>query len=279
MSGTKVWQRMRTGAGWLAGLMLLTHCGGADEAVKGEQPPTEQTAEKTAELDSCEAVVQVEDLEVVATDDTYVTAALPDATYGGLDKVIVDGDPQSEVYLKFDVTYAQLQGGTIVRAKLQLLAVDGTTDGPALYQTGTEWSEQTLTWNNRPGWGSGLKLGDLGAIQTSVRVEYDVLPAVQTAGTYGFVLVPTSGDGADFLSSESGRAHLMPQLALTVAKSVCTRRGAGGDVSWTRMRGGENHQSVSGRLAMAPDGSFVTVGRFTERGNFGGRALHRYRRQ
>jgi hypothetical protein len=269
MLGMKVWRRMRTGAGWLAGVMLLTHCGGAEEAVKDGPPRTGDTAEKTAELDSCEAVVQVEDLEVVATDDTYVTPAIPGATYGGLDRVVVDGDPQSEVYLKFNLTHGHLQGGTLVRARLQLYAVDGTTDGPALYRTGTEWSEETLSWNTRPGWGSLPKLGDLGAINTNTRVEYDLTPVVTEPGTYAFALAPTSGNGADFASSESGRAHLMPQLALTVAKSVCTRRGTGGDVAWTWMRGGESHQAADGRLAMAADGSFVTVARFNERGNFG----------
>ena len=267
MSGMKVWRGVRRGAGWLAGLMLLTHCGGAEEAVRdGQQPPPGSTAEKAAELDSCEAVVQVEEIEVVATEDTYVAEATPGATHGGLDRLVVDGSPKSEAYLKFNVTQDQLQGGTIVRARLQLGAVDGTSDGPALYRAGTEWSEETLSWNTRPG--QIVKLGDLGAFHTSALVEYDVTQVVTEPGTYGFALVPTSTDGADFLASESGRARLMPHLDLTVAKSVCTRKGTGGDVSWTRTYGGEGYQNSWGRMAAAADSSRSSRGRATTCGRW-----------
>ena len=276
MSGKTMWRRMRTGAGWLAGLMLLTHCGGAEEAKQEEQPLSGDTAQETAELDACEAVVQLENLRVAATEDTYASATDPTAAHGGLDRIVVDANPQSEGYLKFNVSPAQLQGGVIVRAKLQLNALDGTSDGPALYQTGTDWSEALLNWNNRPGYASGALLGDQGSIITGQLVEYDVTQVVTAAGTFGFALVPTSGDGADFRSSESSATTLVPRLALTVARSVCTRKGTGGDVAWTRMRGGEGFQllpTVTGGMDAASDGSFVTLATYSEQGNFGGQTF------
>ncbi|AFE04315.1 hypothetical protein COCOR_01825 [Corallococcus coralloides DSM 2259] len=271
MSGKKMWRRMRMSAGWMAGLMLLTHCGGAEESVKDGD-----TAQETAELDACEAVVQVENLRVVVTEDTYASATAPTATHGGLDRVVVDANPQSEGFLKFNVPQALLQGGVIVRAKLQLNAVDGSSDGPALYQTGTDWSEASLNWNNRPGHASGALLGDQGSIITHQLVEYDVTSVVMEPGTFGFVLVPTSGDGTDFRSSESTGTTLVPRLDLTVAKSVCTRKGTGGDVAWTRVRGGEGFQSFptrAGGMDAAADGSFVTLAAYNEQGNFGGQTF------
>jgi hypothetical protein len=282
MLGMQVWRRVRTGAGWLAGMMLLTHCGGAEEGVKDGQPPVGDTAEEAAELGSCEAMVQMEQLTVFATEDTHASAASPTTTYGELDRVVVDGDPRTEAFLKFNITYQQLQGGTIVRAKLHLNALDGTNDGPALYRTGTDWSEGTLNWDNRPGHASSYLMGDYGSIFTNQNVEYDVTPAVTEAGAYGFVLVPMSTDGVDFRSSEHREANLAPRLALTVAKSVCTRTGTGGDVAWTLTRGGEGHQSFSAigkNMATAADGSFVTLASFSGQGNFGGQPLtgwHRF---
>ncbi|MHA7628941.1 CBM96 family carbohydrate-binding protein [Corallococcus sp. M7] len=276
MSGKKMWRRMRTGAGWLAGMMLLTHCGGAEERVKDGQPLSGDTGQQTAELDACEAVVQLENLRVVATEDTYAAATDPTATHGEFDRLVVDANPQTEGFLKFNVPHALLQGGVIVRAKLQLNAVDGSSDGPALYQTGTEWSEASLNWNNRPGHASGLFLGDQGSIITHQLVEYDVTPVVTEPGTFGFVLVPTSGDGTDFRSLESSGTTLVPRLDLTVAKSVCTRRGTGGDVAWTWTRGGEGTQSLdaaSEGMDAAPDGSFVTLASYSGQGNFGGQTF------
>ena len=53
------------------------------------------------------------------------------------------------------------------------VVVDGSTDGPALYRVGMDWSADTLTWKTRPA-RVGSALGDLGAVGNHTPVEFDV---------------------------------------------------------------------------------------------------------
>ncbi|WP_164015379.1 DUF7594 domain-containing protein [Pyxidicoccus trucidator] len=269
MSGLKSWRRVRAGAGWMAGLMLLTHCGGVEEAGERGESPTEAPAKQTAALDTCEQDVAYETVIVGGLEDTYVAAAQPDAANGGVSKLLVDGDPRMEAYLRFNLSSTDLRNSPVIQVRLQLYATDGSTDGPAIYSTTTNWSASSLTWNTRPT-RTGEALADLGAVTTSSLVEYDVTPAVTGPGTYSFALVPTGGNGVDFLATESGQGGLMPQLAVTVARLYCTRRGTGGDLDQAFQRGGPKQQWWDGSMAVGPDGSFVVAARYEEQGHFGG---------
>ena len=70
--------------------------------------------------------------------------------------MVVDGasDPDQEGYLRFAVSGIPR---AVQSAKLRVYdTTNGTNNGPAVYATGTAWSETGLTWNNRPGRTSGL---------------------------------------------------------------------------------------------------------------------------
>lgn len=272
MSGMLLWKQMRTGAGWLAGMIILTHCGGVGEIGEGSQGTAEDPAQQTAALDNCEPRVGYEDIEVRGLQDTYVVAAQPGATYGGASTLLVDGDPRMEAYLRFTLSPSDLQGGSITRVRLQLYATDGSTDGPAIYRTATDWNPATLTWNTRPARTSEA-LGDLGEVITFTRVEYDVSQVVTGPGTYSFALVPTGGNGVDFRATEYGLTGQVPQLTLTVARTYCTRRGTGGDVTWAWTRGGQGHQWVEDAMAVGADGGFVVATTYSPSGNFGGQTF------
>jgi hypothetical protein len=93
---------------------------------------------------------------------------------------------------------------------LRLCSNDATSNGPALYATDPDWTESTITWQNRPA-RLGAPLGDLGSISAGRWYEFDVTGVVTGPGTYSFELAATSTDGVHFRSREasSNRPELM----------------------------------------------------------------------
>jgi beta-glucanase (GH16 family) len=149
--------------------------------------------------------------------DTSVLEADQSGNYGmetGLQVDRSDGDDLSaEIYLRFTVPgFAD----PVWKAVLRLFVSNGSADGPALYGTSSNWSEESLTWNTRPSKTTAV-VADLGRITAGSWVEYDVTALVAGAGTYDFVLATTSTDGTDFSSRE---AINRPQLVVTVAATL-----------------------------------------------------------
>lgn len=187
--------------------------------------------------------------------DTTVAEATPNTGASGDGLLVADGSPRQEAYLFFNVPANR----PIRAARLRLHARDGSWDGPALYRVSSSWTGGDLTWNTRPAL-NGPPLVDLGAVRTGARVELDVSSAVTGPGTYGFALVPTSGDGVDFTSRE-GAAGFRPELVLTYDEPSCAYVGDGieGTVAWTRHIGAAGEEGLH---AMAADGSggYVVLG-------------------
>jgi hypothetical protein len=117
-----------------------------------------------------------------------------------------------ESFLRFTVTGAP--AGSVASAKLRLHSTsDGTADGPAVYTTGTNWSETTLNWNTRPA-PTSAATDDKGAIAANSWVEYDVTPFVTGNGTYSFRLATSSTDGVYFSQREA--STFRPELVVTL---------------------------------------------------------------
>ncbi|MFP2905427.1 DNRLRE domain-containing protein [Pyxidicoccus sp. 3LFB2] len=146
--------------------------------------------------------------------DATARAAEPTRNFGTAAHLYVDQQPDEESFLRFQVSGVT---GTVSRAVLRIYAENGSTGGPALYRTGASWAEWTLTWNTRPAREGGT-LGQRSG-STGQWLEYDVTSQVSGNGAVGFVLVPTSSDGADFASREATNAGTRPQLVLTVDSS------------------------------------------------------------
>ena len=70
--------------------------------------------------------------------------AKPTTNFGTTPTLDVDGSPVIESYLRFPVTGLT---GTVRRATLRLWVTDKSVDGPAVYPTGTAWTETGITWN------------------------------------------------------------------------------------------------------------------------------------
>jgi hypothetical protein len=81
------------------------------------------------------------------------------------------------------------------------------------------WSENTITWTNRPAVTSGA-IEDKAAISSGSWVEYNVALVVTGNGTYSFRLAQTSTDGVDFRSREYSDSTLRPQLVVTTIQAA-----------------------------------------------------------
>jgi hypothetical protein len=124
-------------------------------------------------------------------------------------RVDAGADPDVETYLRFSVSGVS---GSVQSATLRLYAFNGTGNGPAVYGTGTGWTETGLTWANKPAPTSAAR-DDKGAIAVNTWVEYDVTPFVTGNGTVSLRLAGTSSDGVDFNAREA--AGNRPELIVT----------------------------------------------------------------
>jgi acid phosphatase type 7 len=151
--------------------------------------------------------------------DAQVSEDNPDFNYGARTELLVNGgaDPDVVSYLRFSVSGVT---APVQRATLRLWVREngGTRDGPALYATGTDWTEADLTWTTRPA-AIGSVLDDTEKIASSTWVEYDVTPAVSGDGPIAFVLVASSADGVIFHSREGENP---PQLVLMTGHEPLT---------------------------------------------------------
>jgi chitodextrinase len=141
------------------------------------------------------------------TADAIVREASPSTNAGSSAGLRVDGgsDPDVETYIRFSVPTL---GGALQRATLRLWVTSPTANGPAVYATGSGWTESGITWTNRPA-RTGAGVADAGALATGTWASFDVTPLVTGPGIYNLALAGTSTDGVDFSSREGANA---PQL-------------------------------------------------------------------
>jgi chitodextrinase len=145
-----------------------------------------------------------------AAADARVEEAAPGTNFAVANlRVDAGSDPDVETYLRFSVTG---MSGSAQSAKLRLYAFNGTGNGPAVYATGSGWTETGLTWASKPAPTSAAR-DDKGAIGANTWVEYDVTPFVTGNGAVSFRLAGTSSDGVDFNAREA--AANRPELVVT----------------------------------------------------------------
>ena len=145
--------------------------------------------------------------------DARVSEASPTTNYGTNAYIRTDGgaDPDVDSYLKYTVSGL---AGAIQSAKLRVFAYTGSADGPAVFTTGTGWTEAAVNWNNRPA-PTSAAADDKGTVATNSWIEYNVAPFITGNGTYSFRLATTSTDGVDIRSREYTDTTQRPQLVVT----------------------------------------------------------------
>lgn len=129
------------------------------------------------------------------TTDATVDQARPTTNLGGSSQLLVDADTGKGLdrwaYLKASVSGLT---GRIDRAALRVWVTNPTGDGPRVYPTSTGWTGASITWRTKPA-ATGAAVSDAARIPSGAWVDLDVTAIVRGAGTYGFIVVPTSGDG------------------------------------------------------------------------------------
>jgi hypothetical protein len=191
--------------------------------------------------------------------DGFVSQSEPYRNFSSELELQVDESPRLESYLQFDV---DTQGMTVGKAWLEFLVTNPTSNGPLLYRARSDWTEQNLTWNTRPGLSTSA-VGNLGSVSASSHVTYDLTGVVTDRGLHGFGLIPESSDGVAFSSGNEPEFGKAPRLIYTLESPLfCSYHGAGGGLSeWRRQYGGLGDESLDA-LAPRPQGGFVAAGRF-----------------
>jgi len=143
-----------------------------------------------------------------AAADARTAKAKPTTNFGTTPSLDVDGSPVVESYLRFPVTGL---AGPVRRATLRLWVTDRSVDGPAVYPTGSAWTETGITWATRPA-RTGAKTADLGAVAKGTWAEFDVTALVTGNGDRSFALAGPAADGTIFASREAANP---PELVVT----------------------------------------------------------------
>ena len=153
------------------------------------------------------------------TADTYVRSDAPATGSGGAAQVEVDGSPQQQTLLRFDV--AGLGGRPVLGAKLRLWVTNSSASGGEVHRLMAPFDELAATWSVRPAFDPGV-VGRLPRATAGQWSEVDVSSAVPGAGPVLLGALSTNSDGAWYASREAGAATA-PQLVLTLGDSSDTQ--------------------------------------------------------
>jgi hypothetical protein len=184
----------------------------------------DNTCDATEDCQSCEAdcgTCPPKTLTLEPVADSYVDEGSPSQNYGSATELLTDQGPDQQAVFRFTVAGVT---GPVYSAKLRLHVTNSSTDGPAVHTSKDSWTENAVTWNNRPQ-PDGAAIEDLGNVPTGW-LEIDVTSVVTSNGAITFLLVPTGSNGCDFNSRESSNK---PQLVIETVGGPPPKPDAGVD--------------------------------------------------
>ena len=146
--------------------------------------------------------------------DAKVSETTPGGTYGPAPELRVRGGTGGAYhsYLRFDLSGVD----AVQSAKLRLYCTDESPVGGLVFPTSTGWSENSITWANKPA-ATGGQIGSLGPVAANTWVEVDVTAATIGGGPVSFLLTSTSTNSAVYQSGETANP---PELVVQVATLV-----------------------------------------------------------
>jgi hypothetical protein len=163
----------------------------------------------TAELESSGSIEHLgrrARLVVKAAEDTHVQKRYPQLNKGSVSVLLVDGGnsamgdlDHAVAYLKFRFTVP----GKVLSVRFRIRnAGNPTRDAGRLCLVSEPWSEKKLTYANRPA--CGVELARLGKAAENQLIERTLKLDLEGRTELSLAIDPTSTDGVDFLSRESG---------------------------------------------------------------------------
>ncbi len=159
---------------------------------------------------------------VTAVADTMARQQAPSTASGSVASLLSDTQQTTGTasrvtsYLRFTVP-ALAAGERIAVSRLRLQVSNGTSNGPAVWRTGTGWTESTLRWNSgQPARSGTAAVGNFASMGTG-RVSTGV-SGVTASGAVSFQLYAEASNGLAFVSRESTTGSSRPQLVLTITR-------------------------------------------------------------
>lgn len=156
------------------------------------------------------AVPSGETVTVTAVDDALVSSRRPNNLYGTRTDIQVDGAPELNSYVKFDVPALT---GDVASATLRLYAETTDASGFEVYSVAdSNWDESTITYANAPAFGSFITHAP--STTANAWVEVDVTGQVAGSGLVSFGLAKGEAQSIGFSAHEgSFAAELLLELA------------------------------------------------------------------
>lgn len=152
-------------------------------------------------------------IEFPASNDCYVHNLEPNISFGSETSMLIGAKDGAEgsichSYVQFDM--AGYDGDVVQSAILRLYATEAAPAGSSqmfsLYLgAGDSWSEDTITWNNAPGFMPGSlseRTSDFQASWVSFDVTDQVASASEVGGKVSFAVVQNTGSWISFTTSE-----------------------------------------------------------------------------
>ena len=184
----------------------------ADEMAAGDfqLPFSMLRADGSVEL---ERTIRIEHLAnrtrmvVPVSEDAHVNQRYPTRNWAAQNVMLVDGGNQAMNDIDHAVALLKFQlavPGTPLTAKLRITnAGNPTGDAGRICLVESPWEEKGVTYETRPP--LGRELGRLGTMVENQTIERALNIVPPASGTLSLAIDPTSTDGVDFLSRESGR--------------------------------------------------------------------------
>lgn len=183
--------------------------------------PTALTAAQVAKHHSLASAPADSVATVTASEDTYANAGAPGTNYGTSSSLAVRGTAAYESYLRFTLPAAP--AGTVLKSarlavKTTTMTGAGSADSQSVVPVTGAWTEDGLTYNNRPTLGTG-PIGTLsgatdGSAIYSAALDTSAISAA-LGGSYSVALTSTGTDPLWLWSTEATAAEGTPQLVLT----------------------------------------------------------------
>jgi Calcineurin-like phosphoesterase len=150
--------------------------------------------------------------------DTYVRQDSSSRNFGTGSTIQSDGSPVKRGLLRFSLSGIPV-GASVRSAVLSGTVVDGSSDGPAVYEIGSLWSETTVTWSSQPARTTGIALADVGNVP-GPKVSWNVTTLFASGDPNRMVSLQLAQPGANGLDLASRETPNDPLLAVTYTTSA-----------------------------------------------------------
>ena len=153
-------------------------------------------------------------LTFIPTDDAEIDANRPSSNRGSENEFNVDGYPNEQFLMKFNVSGVGSKKIKSAILKLYNIHASYFSGGRFKKILNNSWNESSVTWNNRPSVDT-LDFASLGRVVIGNWYFVDLSPVIKGDGIYGIGVYSKSPDGAGYVSSE-GESSKRPRLEITL---------------------------------------------------------------